>query len=55
MRANWYGIGGWLLLLVAFALALFVIPYPINGYGLLTIALGVAGGFLLSLAVRPES
>lgn len=52
MRPNWYGIVGWLLLVLAFVLALAVIPFPHNGAALGTVALGVVGALLIALAVR---
>jgi hypothetical protein len=52
MRPNWYGICGWTLLLVAAVLALTVVPYPLNGLALVAVAVAVAGGVLIALAVE---
>lgn len=52
MKPNWYGIAGWLCLALAFVLAAFVIPFPLNGWALATVLLGIVGGLLIALAVR---
>jgi len=51
LRPNYAGIVGWLLLLLAFYLALFVVPYPHNGYALLSLALGGVGASLIIRAL----
>lgn len=54
MKPNWYGIVGWIFMVTALLLAAFVIPWPQNGTAIATLALGVAGALLVTLAVRPE-
>lgn len=43
----WRGIAGWALMLAAFVLAAFVIPWPLNGTAALALVLALVGAALV--------
>lgn len=43
----WRGIAGWVLMVAAFVLAAFVIPWPLNGTAALALVLALVGAALV--------
>lgn len=54
MRPAWDGIAGWVLLLVALVLALFVVPYPHNGMAVVALMAAFAGGCLVAISLTRQ-
>lgn len=47
MIPAWRGIAGWALMALAFVLAAFVIPYPLNGLAGLAVTFALVGAALV--------
>lgn len=54
MRPAWDAVIGWLLLVTGFVLAIFVVPYPHNGYALLAVVSGIIGALLVGRALTRQ-
>ena len=52
-RIAWRGVAGWVLMLAALLLALFVVPFPLNGYAVLATVLAATGAALVIGQVKP--